>query len=70
MGLARVTLAATDSSSARQQGCRFADRCPLVMEKCHTVEPPDVNVNSVLVKCHLYSDSETAPSPSASLATT
>ena len=56
----RVTLGAQDQSSATQQGCRFADRCPLVMDKCHTLEPPDVQVDRRLVKCHLFTDATTS----------
>jgi peptide/nickel transport system ATP-binding protein len=59
----RVTLGAQDQSSLTQQGCRFADRCPLVMDKCHTQEPPDVQVDHRLVKCHLFTDVAAAPSP-------
>jgi peptide/nickel transport system ATP-binding protein len=57
----RVTLGAQDAGSAAQQGCRFADRCPLVMEKCHTVEPPDVQVDARMVKCHLFTDAAAEP---------
>ncbi|MFM8322315.1 MAG: ABC transporter ATP-binding protein [Chloroflexota bacterium] len=34
-------------------GCRFAARCPLVMDKCRE-EPPVINQNGRLVKCWLY----------------
>jgi peptide/nickel transport system ATP-binding protein len=57
----RVSLAATDSGEVARVGCRFADRCPRVMEVCHGVEPPDVLVDDRLVKCHLYT--EHAPPP-------
>ena len=40
----------------RRAGCRFADRCPRVMDICRTQEPPDVSANGRLVKCHLYAD--------------
>lgn len=36
-------------------GCRFAGRCPAVMERCHHQEPPDVTVEGRTVKCFLYS---------------
>lgn len=36
-------------------GCRLAPRCPYVMEKCKTKEPPNITVNELrLVKCWLY----------------
>jgi peptide/nickel transport system ATP-binding protein len=56
----RVSLAATDSDAVVRVGCRFADRCPRVMDLCRTVEPPDVLVEERLVKCHLYHDQAVA----------
>jgi peptide/nickel transport system ATP-binding protein len=56
----RVTLAVNDAGSTTAAGCRFADRCPFVMERCRTVEPPDVATDARIVKCHLYTDSEDA----------
>ena len=38
----------------RKQGCRFAGRCPLVMDVCRREVPADLDVDGVLVKCHLY----------------
>ena len=36
-------------------GCRFAARCPKVMEKCHTVEPKFLEIEpDHYVACHLY----------------
>lgn len=35
------------------RGCRFADRCPLVFDKCK-LEPPTFRVGERLVKCWLY----------------
>ena len=34
-------------------GCRFAPRCPLVVERCRIVEPQLVDVDHVSVACHL-----------------
>ena len=34
-------------------GCRFAERCPKVFDKCKE-EPPTVNKDGRLVKCWLY----------------
>jgi len=56
----RVSLAATDSGQVANVGCRFADRCPRVMDRCRSVEPPDVLVEDRLVKCHLYTDQAAA----------
>jgi peptide/nickel transport system ATP-binding protein len=41
-------------------GCRFAGRCPQVMDVCKREVPADLYVDKVLVKCHLYSEAEEA----------
>ncbi|MEJ2735513.1 MAG: ABC transporter ATP-binding protein, partial [Anaerolineae bacterium] len=41
-----------------KQGCRFAGRCPLVMDVCKREVPADRYVDGVLVKCHLYNGKE------------
>ncbi len=61
----RVSLAASDSGSFMRVGCRFADRCPHVMDICRSVEPPDALVDGRLVKCHLYTDGEVVPEKAA-----
>lgn len=50
----RVSLVTAEEGEFLRVGCRFADRCPHVMDICHTVEPPDAQVDGRLVKCHLY----------------
>ena len=35
-------------------GCRFAPRCPFVMDVCRDVVPPEVTFDGVRVACHLY----------------
>jgi peptide/nickel transport system ATP-binding protein len=35
-------------------GCRFHPRCPYVMDKCSTENPPKTLVNNGFVKCWLY----------------
>ena len=38
-------------------GCRFADRCPKVMEKCRRIDPPAFTpVEGRSVACHLYGE--------------
>jgi len=39
-------------------GCKFAGRCPYVMERCKREAPQDVYVDGVLVKCFLSSRGE------------
>jgi len=38
-----------------REGCKFAGRCPVVMEKCKKEIPREVLVDGILVKCHQYS---------------
>jgi oligopeptide/dipeptide ABC transporter ATP-binding protein len=38
-------------------GCRFADRCPNVMAKCRSIDPPAIAMGGGhSVACHLYGD--------------
>jgi len=39
-------------------GCRFAPRCPFVMEKCREMDPAFIETAGHWVACHLYSTSE------------
>lgn len=50
----RVNLNETEEEEYLRQGCKFAGRCPAVMEICKQVVPPDITVGNVQVKCHLY----------------
>lgn len=49
-----IRLSDTEQDEYLQQGCRFAGRCPFVMDVCRGQTPPDYNVEGALVKCHLY----------------
>jgi peptide/nickel transport system ATP-binding protein len=51
----RVNLNETEQAEYLRQGCRFAGRCPFVMDICRENVPPDIVVNDVQVKCFLYS---------------
>ena len=53
-----VTLAELEQQEYLRQGCRFAGRCPDVMEICKGVVPADIQINDVLVKCHKFSDTQ------------
>jgi peptide/nickel transport system ATP-binding protein len=53
-----VTLAELEQQEYLRQGCRFAGRCPVVMDICKGVVPADIHVDDVLVKCHKYSNGE------------
>ena len=50
-----VTLSELEQEEYLRRGCKFAGRCPDVMEICKGVVPADIYVDGVLVKCHLYS---------------
>jgi peptide/nickel transport system ATP-binding protein len=50
-----VTLSELENEEYLRQGCKFAGRCPDVMEICKGVVPTDIYVDGVLVKCHKYS---------------
>ena len=49
-----VKLTETEQEEYLKQGCRFAGRCPLVMDICRRVAPAEVRIDDVLVKCHKY----------------
>ena len=51
-----ITLSELEHEEYLRQGCRFAGRCPDVMEICRGVVPTDIHIDGVLVKCHKYSD--------------
>jgi peptide/nickel transport system ATP-binding protein len=58
----RVDLAVLDSDEYTRQGCRYAGRCPAVMDICRTKVPPDIQTEGRTVKCFLY-DPEVVESP-------
>ncbi|MBK8023087.1 MAG: ABC transporter ATP-binding protein [Chloroflexi bacterium] len=51
-----VTLAELEQDEYLRQGCRFAGRCPDVMDICKGVAPADIRIDDVLVQCHKYAD--------------
>ncbi|MFN8333442.1 MAG: ABC transporter ATP-binding protein [Caldilineaceae bacterium] len=51
-----IKLSDTEQGDYLKQGCRFAGRCPLVMDICRKQAPLDLQVDGVLVKCHKYSE--------------
>ncbi|MDH7485118.1 MAG: ABC transporter ATP-binding protein [Anaerolineae bacterium] len=52
---AKVQLAESEQEEYLRAGCKFAGRCPHVMERCQRESPKDILVDGVLVKCFLYS---------------
>lgn len=53
-----VTLTQLEQEEYMRRGCKFAGRCPDVMDICKGTVPADIHVENVLVKCHKYSDEE------------
>jgi peptide/nickel transport system ATP-binding protein len=49
-----VTLSDTDHEEFMRAGCKFAGRCPVVMDACRATSPQDVPDGSVTVKCHKF----------------
>ena len=52
-----ITLSELELEEYLRQGCKFAGRCPDVMEICKGVAPTDIYFGDVMVKCHKYSGS-------------
>jgi peptide/nickel transport system ATP-binding protein len=50
----RVVLARAETEEFTRAGCKFASRCPRVMDICTNTVPPDVLLDGQMVKCHLY----------------
>jgi peptide/nickel transport system ATP-binding protein len=53
-----VTLSDTEQEEYLRTGCKFAGRCPKVMDICKNILPEDIRIDDVLVKCHLYSGND------------
>ncbi|MBA7575066.1 Dipeptide transport ATP-binding protein DppD [subsurface metagenome] len=51
----KVKLPSLEWEEFQASGCKFAGRCPQVMERCKGETPKDISVDDVLVKCFLYS---------------
>jgi len=51
-----IKLSDTEQDEYLRQGCRFAGRCPRVMDICRTTPPPDFEVEGAHVSCHLYAE--------------
>ena len=51
-----ISLGTTEVKEYGRVGCKFAGRCPHVMEICRKEDPPDVQVERRMVKCYLYTE--------------
>ncbi len=57
----RIVLAETEEEEYMRVGCKFAGRCPYVMDICKNQAPQDIDVDGVLVKCFLYNGNSATP---------
>ena len=53
-----VNLMELEEEEYLRKGCKFAGRCPQVMEHCKSQVPADLIVDGVLVKCHLFDENK------------
>jgi peptide/nickel transport system ATP-binding protein len=51
-----IELGTTEVKEYGRIGCKYAGRCPYVMDVCTTADPPDIEVQGRTVKCYLYTD--------------
>lgn len=49
-----IELGTTEIKEYSRVGCKFAGRCPHVMDICRQTDPPDVVADGRTVKCYLY----------------
>lgn len=49
-----VALTDLEKTEYQRTACKFAGRCPRVMEVCGRIDPPLAEADGRLVKCHLY----------------
>jgi peptide/nickel transport system ATP-binding protein len=50
----KINLSELDSEEFAREGCKFAGRCPAVMDKCKHKVPPNFVRDGRMVKCFLY----------------
>lgn len=53
-----ISLSELEQEEYLRQGCKFAGRCPDVMDICRGVVPRDIYIDDVLVKCHKYTEDQ------------
>ncbi len=51
-----IELGSTEVKEYSRVGCKYAGRCPHVMDVCTQADPPDVVVEGRTVKCYLYTN--------------
>lgn len=56
----QVDLAVLDTDEYTRQGCKYAGRCPHVMDVCRHTVPPSIEAKGRTVKCFLYAEEHAA----------
>jgi peptide/nickel transport system ATP-binding protein len=51
-----IDLGATEVKEYGRVGCKFAGRCPHVMEICRQKDPPEIQADGRMVRCFLYQE--------------
>jgi peptide/nickel transport system ATP-binding protein len=54
----KILLSESDAEEYLRTGCKFAGRCPHVMEVCKSEAPPDFGLDGVTTKCYLWRTGE------------
>jgi peptide/nickel transport system ATP-binding protein len=52
----KVNLAVVETDEYTRTGCKYAGRCPAVMDICHKKVPPNIQHEGRMVKCFLYDE--------------
>ncbi|HXF61020.1 MAG TPA: ABC transporter ATP-binding protein [Caldilineaceae bacterium] len=66
----QIELGAMEVKEYTRVGCKYAGRCPFVMDICRKADPPDIEVEGRTVKCYLYTSNSQGidqPKPSTHL---
>ncbi len=50
----RISIKELETEEYMRKGCKFAGRCPYVMEKCKDNMPEEISVENRMVRCWLY----------------
>ena len=53
----KIALSGGETEEFLRAGCKFASRCPQVMDICKSVVPADIITDGRMIKCHLYGSS-------------
>ncbi|MFA6997112.1 MAG: ABC transporter ATP-binding protein, partial [Defluviitoga sp.] len=50
----RISIKELETEEYMRKGCKFAGRCPYVMDKCKDNMPPELQAENRMVRCWLY----------------